>query len=362
MVFPASHDECHGIAFAAGAGEVPMRRLLIPALLLAASTAGCLTLMPVSSHVERGVDFGRFRTYVWGPADALPISDERLRENPFFVDDVHGAIDTELQTRGLVRATSERAELLVHYHAAVTGRLEVESRPGRSRDCVGADCRPTVNEYDAGTLVIDILDASTQQLVWRGWAEHRLEDMLDDPEMVKRRVRTAVRRIFETFPLTIGEMPRPQALEVPAFRTFAWERLDTGVPGDPRLDNNTVFHRYLQGAIERQLVSRGYEATVRQPDVYVHYHASARQKLYVSGEDGTTPRCRDCQVQVYDENTLLIDVTDARTGALLWRGVAESGLAAAVDDQTRMERAIERVVERILSKLPLAERRQEVGS
>jgi len=191
-----------------------MRRLLIPAfLVVAAAAAGCMTLMPVSSHVQRGVDFAGFRSYAWGPADALPVSDERLRENPFFVDDVHGAIDTELQRRGLVRATSERAELLVHYHAAVTERLEVVSRPGRFRDCMGDDCRPTVNKYDAGTLVIDVMDASTQQLVWRGWAEHRLEDMRDDPAMVKQRVQDAVRRIFGTFPVTIDDTPRRQALE-----------------------------------------------------------------------------------------------------------------------------------------------------
>lgn len=190
-----------------------MRRLLMPVLVAAAAAAGCLTLTPVSSHVQRGVDFARFRTYDWGPADALPVTDTRLRENPVFVDDLHGAIDTELQRRDLVRARAGRADLLVHYHAAVTERLEVEARSGRFRDCAGDDCRPTVNEYDAGTLVIDVLDASTRQLVWRGWAEHRLEDMLDDPAMVKRRVQAAVRRIFDTFPLTIPESSRRQARE-----------------------------------------------------------------------------------------------------------------------------------------------------
>jgi len=141
-------------------------------------------------------------------------------------------------------------------------------------------------------------------------------------------------------------------VDVRAFRTFAWERVDTGVPGDPRLDNNTFFHEYLQGAIDRQFVSRGYEPTILRPDVYVHYHASARQKVSISGEDWTTNRCRDCRVEVYDEGTLLVDLTDARTGALVWRGVAESALAGAVADQARMEGAIERVVERMFSKLP----------
>lgn len=192
-----------------------MRRLLIACSLigLAVSAAGCLTLMPVSSHVERGLDFDRYRTYDWAPADALPLTDERLRDNPFFVDDVHGAIDTELTRRGLVRAAAERADLLVHYHAAVNERLEVTARPGRLRDCVADDCRAEATTYEAGTLVIDLVDASTHRLVWRGWAEHRLEDMLDDPVEVKRRVDSGVRRIFATLPLTVAATPRRTAPE-----------------------------------------------------------------------------------------------------------------------------------------------------
>lgn len=192
-----------------------MRRLLIACSLigLAVSAAGCLTLMPVSSHVERGLDFDRYRTYDWAPADALPLTDERLRDNPFFVDDVHGAIDTELNRRGLVRATAERADLFVHYHAAVNERLEVTARPGRLRDCVADDCRAEATTYEAGTLVIDLVDASTHRLVWRGWAEHRLEDMLDDPVEVKRRVDSGVRRIFATLPRTVAATSRRTAPE-----------------------------------------------------------------------------------------------------------------------------------------------------
>jgi hypothetical protein len=169
----------------------------------ALTAASCLTLMPVGSHFQRGTDFTRYQTYAWGPADALPVSDQRLRENPFFVDDVHGAIDREFQERGLTLATSDRADLLVHYHAAVNSRLEVQSRVAQFQDCVGEACRGTVSDYDAGTLVIDVIDTRTQQLVWRGWAEHRLEDMLDDPPAVHRRVQDAVHRIMKTLPLTI---------------------------------------------------------------------------------------------------------------------------------------------------------------
>lgn len=136
------------------------------------------------------------------------------------------------------------------------------------------------------------------------------------------------------------------------YRTFAWERVGTGVPGDPRLDNNQLFHDYLRGAIERQLIARGYEPTTQQPDLRIHYHASSRQKIYISGMEPETERCRDCAVEVYDEGTLLVDLMDARTGALVWRGAAESALAGVVDSQTRMEELIERVVERIVATLP----------
>jgi uncharacterized protein DUF4136 len=200
-----------------------MRRLLMLISLagIAATTAGCLTLMPVSSQVDRSADFTRYHTYDWGPADALPATDVRLGENPFFVDDVHGAIDTELTRRGLVRASAERADLLVHYHAAVTGRVEVEPRQSTrgpvqgqlQRDCVGDDCVPRVTGYEAGTLVIDIVDTASGRLVWRGWAEHRLEDMLDDPTLVHRRVHDAVRRVFERLPLAAITEPGGAARE-----------------------------------------------------------------------------------------------------------------------------------------------------
>lgn len=152
-------------------------------------------------------------------------------------------------------------------------------------------------------------------------------------------------------PITVTSFTE-RGVDVARYRTFGWDRTDTSVPGDPRLENNEMFHRYLRDAIDRGLVSRGYEPTIVQPDVLVHYHASSRQKIYTSGEQRTAERCLDCSVQVYDEGTLLIDLTDARTGALVWRGTAESGLAGVVNNQSRMEETIERVVARILVNLP----------
>ena len=141
--------------------------------------------------------------------------------------------------------------------------------------------------------------------------------------------------------------------DVAAYRTFAWDRSDGGVPGDPRLDNNDLFHDYVRHAIERQLVSRGYEPTALQPDLYVRYQSSARQQTRVSDSRTAAGRpCDGCSVEVYDIGTLLIDLRDARSGALVWRGVAESTLPDQVNRQDHLEQTVERVVERILAELP----------
>lgn len=152
-------------------------------------------------------------------------------------------------------------------------------------------------------------------------------------------------------PLTVTSTIERGA-ELSRYRTYGWDQVDTAVPGDPRLDDNPFFHEYMRASIDRQLVSRGYEPIIMDPDMRVHYHASAVQKVHVSGSEPPAPFCRDCSVQVYDEGTLVIDLVDARTGLLVWRGAARGDFAAVVDSQTRMEQTIERVVERIVGRLP----------
>jgi hypothetical protein len=152
-------------------------------------------------------------------------------------------------------------------------------------------------------------------------------------------------------PLTVTSFTE-RGVQVSRYRTYDWGMVDTSVPGDPRLDNNSFFHDYLRGAIDRHLRARGYEQTALTPDLRVHYHASATQRIYISGSEPTRERCTECSVQVYDEGTVLIDLVDARTGALVWRGGAQTDIAGAVADQTRLERTIERAVARILNTLP----------
>ena len=179
-----------------------MRRLLtFTALFISMITAGCATTMTVSSHVERGLDFAPYRSFDWGPADALPTGDPRLDQDPFFRDHVQGTVEKELAARGIVLSASGTPDLLIHYHANIRQRIDVNRIDHAYGYCPGRACPPETIEYEAGTLVLDFIDARTNRLIWRGWAQKSIGDMLHDRDTMARTIDEAVTRMLKRLPL-----------------------------------------------------------------------------------------------------------------------------------------------------------------
>jgi hypothetical protein len=160
---------------------------------------GCAT-MSVGSHVERGLDFAHYRTYDWGPPDALPTGDPRLDKDPFFQDHVQGAVERQMAGRGFERSMSEPPDLRIHYHASIKRRIDVNRADSQFGYCYGEDCRTRVAEYEAGTLVIDIVETRTNRVIWRGWAQTSIEGVLGNRDRMERRINEAVTRILQMLP------------------------------------------------------------------------------------------------------------------------------------------------------------------
>ena len=177
-----------------------MRLLRSTALALAAlAITGCAT-MTVSSHIQNGIDFGRFRTYDWGPADALPTGDPRLDKDPFFQDHMQGAVERQMAAKGFARAEDGHPDLLIHYHANVTQRIDIAAADRDRGYCYEDDCRAGAIEYEGGTLVLDLVDTATNKVIWRGWAQESLERVLDNKDRMDRDINEAVRRMLERLP------------------------------------------------------------------------------------------------------------------------------------------------------------------
>jgi hypothetical protein len=160
---------------------------------------GCAT-MNVSSHVERGLDISRYHTYDWGPADALPAGDPRLEQDPFFQDHLRGEVEKAMARRGFEWSTGGTPDLLLHYHANITERIDVNRADVQSGFCGPNGCDVPTVQYEAGTLVIDVIDARTNRLIWRGWAQRAVGGMLANQDTMARQINEAIARMFEQFP------------------------------------------------------------------------------------------------------------------------------------------------------------------
>lgn len=174
-----------------------MQRHLASAFIAAAAVlaVGCATTGVIGSHVQRAADFGQYRSYDWAPADALPPGDPRFESHAVFRDHVYGSVDKALAARGLERS-AVRPGLLVHYHVSTTQRIEVERFADNAAVCAVGDCPASVTYVEAGTLVLDVVDARTERVIWRGWVQQRADDMLRNPH----RIDAAVERMLEGLP------------------------------------------------------------------------------------------------------------------------------------------------------------------
>lgn len=153
--------------------------------------------MLVRSFVPRGVNLAGYHTYAWAEKAERGTGDPRLDANPFFANRIKVSAERGLAARGFEKAVEQPPDVLLHYHASIAQQVDVgaaDVQYGYCRNCPGASV------YDAGTIVLDLVDSRTASLVWRAWAEARLDGVIDEQAWLEERIDTAVARIVATLP------------------------------------------------------------------------------------------------------------------------------------------------------------------
>jgi hypothetical protein len=145
-------------------------------LLMLTLFLGCRTF-DVHSDWDREREFDDVKRFSFMEPAAIPFSDP-FADNTLLRKRVRGAIERTLIERGFsfVDEASE-ADLLVTYHVTLEERLRVDGVSSTSG--LGYYDRPlgvgvaqtnaSVRPYQESTLIIDFLDPSSRDLVWRGW-------------------------------------------------------------------------------------------------------------------------------------------------------------------------------------------------
>jgi hypothetical protein len=147
----------------------------IGVLASAAALAACSTVQ-VQTQYDKEANFKAYRTYSYisqqpGPEQAPAARDPKIRETAI------QKVDEALAAKGLKRVEPDQSpDLLVAVHGSSKKSIEVQTYgysysttpygyyPGLSTpSSEAADSRD-------GTLIIDLIDSATRQMIWRGTA------------------------------------------------------------------------------------------------------------------------------------------------------------------------------------------------
>jgi uncharacterized protein DUF4136 len=166
-------------------------------VLRATSVAVGLALLPALGHAQsiqtdydRSFDFSRLKTYAY--VDVARDPRDPLAVNPMNERRVRAALDSQLLAHGYTPDSSGKADFLVAYHAATRQRVSVQEL-GYGIGRLGPR-RLDVDQYTEGTLVVDVVDAATRQLVWRGSATGTIA-----PKEADAKIRKAVAKLMGQF-------------------------------------------------------------------------------------------------------------------------------------------------------------------
>lgn len=172
-------------------------RVVVAAALSLAASAAFAAQGAMGAYVARGVDLTQYQTFDWSGGqrttlDQAPEAHAALRE------DIRRTIARQLTARGLERSKTA-PDVLVQYYAIVEEVAQWD-RNLSSSDEAGRGEEPSARALDAITLTIEMRDARTRALVWRGWSERFLVSEGDDPPAIEKRITSAVRRILGGLP------------------------------------------------------------------------------------------------------------------------------------------------------------------
>lgn len=176
------------------------------------SLSGCAS-PKIGYDYDRSVNFSAYRTYEWMPGEQEKTGDRRVDNSGTDIR-VRTAIAAQLRLKGYTPPTDGRPDFFVAYHLQVKEATADQSTQYFSDGMAGrpfvhsVDTRnpsgkpptgPDAPSYMAGTLLVDIIDASSNKLVWRGTAAGMVEPDLSSQQRDER-IRKILREMLATFP------------------------------------------------------------------------------------------------------------------------------------------------------------------
>lgn len=168
-----------------------IQRVLLVLIGMMLLFAGRSSAQDVKTDYDRNANFGHYKTYSW----------ERVQtRDPLMVDRIKSAVNGVLAAKGLMEVPSG-GDLSVIAMETTKDQQTLDTfynnLGGGWRWGGFGDATTTTDTYKVGTLVIDLFDTNTKQLLWRGSASDTLSNK---SEKNIENLDKGVEKMFSKFP------------------------------------------------------------------------------------------------------------------------------------------------------------------
>ncbi|WP_051670667.1 DUF4136 domain-containing protein [Bryobacter aggregatus] len=171
-----------------------------------------------------------------------------------------------------------------------------------------------------------------------------------------------------TLGLLIASIGFSQTVKTDMDRSVSWDRYRTFSWQDAKKTNGVVDNSLVSNRVRRafsdQLMKQGWTMNNDQPDVYLSYHIAAHNQREIIQTGGFGPWGGGFRRGFYGggfyggnvftvnyiAGSLIVDMVDAHTGDLIWRGYA-SDRASHMPDLVS-DKKIDKIAEKALKNLP----------
>lgn len=181
-----------------------MKRL-IHLMLVLPCLAGLAIAQDVKYNFDPNADFTKYKTYRWEKnPKSLDVDDLTLGQ-------LAKGFDAALSAKGLTRKDSGDTDMVIVFQLAASQEKQLTTfdtggygygpgwRGGWYGGGMGGMSTSTTSTINIGTAVLDMYDAKTKQLVWRGMASKTLDDKAK-PDKKQKNIDKAAAKMLKNYP------------------------------------------------------------------------------------------------------------------------------------------------------------------
>jgi hypothetical protein len=138
-------------------------------LVLAMLACAVTLAQDVTTDSMPGADFTKYHTYKWVPIDGAVVPNQIVDAQ------IKQSIDSQLAAKGLTKTDGDKADLLVGCQISITQEKQWNAYGTGGMRWGGGMASAQQSTITTGTLVLDMYDPSTKQLVWTGRVSKTLD-------------------------------------------------------------------------------------------------------------------------------------------------------------------------------------------